>query len=174
MWVLGIDPSGNFKEGAGTTGFVLLNELGEPVDHWPVKASKYLSRLEYWDAVTASIFTAEERAKEAGHPLVVAMEDYYLYAHKAHCQINSELETPRLLGILEYMLWKNNIKVLLRNASVAKNRWPDKILIFKGYLTVSGTKTGHLCAGKVINHHAKDALRHAVHCYYFELKKEEK
>jgi Holliday junction resolvasome RuvABC endonuclease subunit len=164
--ILGIDPSGAFKEGKGTTGFALLDDDGTPINHYVIEAHAYESRWAYWSAVINSILTVVDK-----YGAYVSMEDYVLYGSSAKAQINSQMETSKLIGAIEQALWEHNITVFMRNASQVKGRWADKILEHKGILVKHGN--GHTCAGKVINQHAKDALRHAVHCYYFELNKKE-
>ena len=53
------------------------------------------------------------------------MEDYVLYADKAKTQINSKMETCRLLGIMQNHCDTLKIPYRLELASAVKNRWED-------------------------------------------------
>ena len=155
--ILALDPSGNFKEGKGTTGFCLLNTRTKTVTTWDIKAADYKSTEAYWTAITNCVADMQQHNKS----IVVVIEDYMLYESKAQNQINSLLETPRLIGILQWYCFNNGIPYYLEFASVVKKRWTNKILAYKGYITVtpSGLTTLH---GEKISRHCVDAVRHAV------------
>jgi hypothetical protein len=97
--ILAIDPSGNFTEGKGKTGFVLFMESGAEGNTFKfgtLKAEDYATRVEYWYDI--AILIAVEK------PNTLIVEDYRLYntaSVSAASQSFSQLETPRLLGILE-------------------------------------------------------------------------
>ena len=105
MKVLAIDPSGNFVEGKGSTGWVLAyvsktrpggGSFGI-LKKGTVLAKDYKTRVGYWEAIINLIEYAE--------PDQLVIEDYKLYNHKgmqAKTQSYSQMETPRLLGLLEY------------------------------------------------------------------------
>ena len=155
--ILALDPSGNFKEGKGTTGFCLLDTRTKTATVWEIKAIDYKSTEEYWTAITDCIADVRQHNKS----LVVVIEDYILYESKAQNQINSLLETPRLIGILQWYCYNNKIPYYLEFASAVKNRWTNKILAYNGYITItsSGITTLH---GEKISKHCVDAVRHAV------------
>lgn len=97
---------------------------------------------------------------------ILVIEDYLLYGSKRDNQINSRMETPKLIGALQLHCYRNHIHYILQPASEVKNRWTDKILDHKGYFCIvgSGTKIGD----KYISKHTKDAIRHAVHFNTFK------
>lgn len=165
-YVLGIDPSGSFNEGKGITGFALLDSDGKLDSHAFILARDYETQLHYWGAVldTIELFRND-------YNLVLSIEDYVLYASSAKSQINSELETSKLIGAILMDAYKNDLKTYIRNSSQVKNRWNNKILEHKGFITKERDKWVDQY-GHWVNKHCLDALRHALHCHYFELGKE--
>lgn len=165
-YILGIDPSGNYNEGKGTTGWCLLDsESGKIAKFGYIKASDYDNQYAYWDAHIQLIEGL------AGYQPEIILEDYQLYAHRATDQINSKLETPRLIGVIEYECWIRSIPVYKELAAAVKTRWAEPILEHKGYLKKKGLKW---CIsqkdGKTlieVPDHVRDALKHAVHRYTF-------
>lgn len=148
--ILAIDPSGSFKEGSGTTGWSILTKkdnVVEVVAYGELKASDFDKPIEYWDAHCALIdaYTVDR----------VVFESYILYAAKAKAQINSEMETCQLIGIIKHFCYVNNIPCEDRTASMVKNRWSDRILEHKG-ICITG-----------LSGHVKDSIRHGMHCMYF-------
>lgn len=86
----------------------------------------------------------------------VVVEDFKLYPWKSMEQSWSQMETPRIIGIIEYWGWKNGIPIILQPASV-KQAFPDERLKCEGYY--------------VENKHARDAIRHAL--YYLKFGRRE-
>jgi hypothetical protein len=162
MRIIGVDPSGAYNEGKGTTGICVLDE-GKPIQFLDVAAQDYGTRLDYWNGVLHSIGELLEPGD------VISMEDYVLYSSSAKAQINSEMETSKLIGAIE--LWAHNEGITLykRNASQVKKRWSNEILEFKKLIKLTNGRVFTL-EGTPINRHCLDALRHAVHCYHFEVK----
>ena len=126
-----------------------------------IKASKYATQNSYWKAHTDLITNCFVSYKK----LIVVMEDYVLYADKAKTQINSKMETCRLLGIMQNHCDTLKIPYRLELASAVKNRWGDKVLLYKGYMTKY--KNTFYVNNQTVDRHAKDAIRHAVHFYHF-------
>ena len=152
MKILGIDPSGNFTEGKGTTGLCLLND-DVIVELEEVKAEKFSSVEEYWLEIKEWILSF--------YPDFVVMEGYRLYNHAgmaAETQANSTLETPQLIGVIRLLCHEFNIPLHIQYASEVKSRWSDKILQRKEYLDRKNKWNG-----KSTNAHKRDALRHALH-----------
>lgn len=160
--ILTFDPSGNFKEGKGTTG------IAHSVIHKVEDVNKSLS---------ASTVLAQLRAEECSSdteywlkhlheidimkPDYVVIEGYRLYNHRgkeASMQANSELETPQLIGAIKTHCYKLGITVVIQYASEVKSRWSDDVLKAKGIidekLRFNGERT---------NAHKRDALRHLLH-----------
>ena len=158
MVVLGVDPSGNFDEGKGITGFCRYDVENESIQLWDIKAKDFKRRVDYWNAVRLDVLNAE--------PNVVVVEDYILYNNKnirAATQTNSQLETPRLLGLLEFFIKTNDITLVFQKA-LTKKRFDDNILVNLGYLIKDGSR--YKFQGKVTNDHERDSLRHVL--YYLK------
>ena len=166
-YIIGVDPSGSYNEGKGTTGLVILNSEGKLELHTTVNAQDYPSQLAYWSAVldTLEVFALTKKA-------VLSVEDYVLYATSAKAQINSEMETSKLIGAITMLAYNLNIPMYIRNASQVVNRWNNEILVHKNLIHKQGNRYTD-DTGAPINRHCLDALRHAVHCYYFEVGKED-
>lgn len=163
--IIGIDPSGNFEEGKGTTGFCVLESgttnipiIGE------ISANDYENIYDYWNE---HLFHIEPY-------MTVSMEDYLLYADKSDAQINSKFETVQLIGVIKHYCWQHDIPLYIRNAGQVKRRWANNILAHKGYITKCGrgwAATTH--PDRKLSRHELDAIRHAVHYDILERKKEE-
>lgn len=163
MNIIAIDPSGNFKEGKGTTGICIYSK--QQIKYTlSISAKDFKSMETYWEHVIKVVFDWIYIFK---NNVIVVIEDYLLYANKANSQINSRLETPKLIGVLQYLLYQANIKYFLQTASEVKHRWSDDILVYKGLIKKDkrGYKT---IQGITIDRHAKDAIRHAVHFATFK------
>ena len=92
MKILAIDPSGNFTEGKGTTGWSLLDENLKIITCGQKLAIEYTKKEEYWKDILALITELK--------PDILVVEDFLLYASKSNSQINSRFETPKLIGII--------------------------------------------------------------------------
>ena len=172
-YVLGIDPSGAFNEGKGTTGMCLLSKTKRyRLDNvWEIKAKDFASAEQYWYEHIRRIEQLHKRYPN----LVVSIEDYILYAQKAQEQIHSHFETSQLIGVIRVYCWLHEIPLYIRPAVRVKNRWSDEILVHKGLIDYDEVKHCHTCAVKegALSPHIKDSIRHAVHCMAFELRKED-
>ena len=167
-FVLALDPSGNYNEGRGTTGWCLFDCTAMRVAQWGfIDARKYKSMESYWDAHIALIEKYTSR-----HPksFGIVIEDYLLYGTKAADQIHSHMETPKLIGVLQYWCFKHNTAYHMQPASLVKSRWTNEILNYKAYIRKykTGYKIPHL-AGE-LNRHCLDSIRHAVHYATFSNK----
>lgn len=154
--ILAFDPSGNFHEGKGTSGFAIA-ENGQPVEVGRISAKDFNSAPEYWYAHMELINSVA--------PSHMVMEGYRLYNHKgmsAKSQANSILETPQLIGYLTMVSYLNNVPLKIQFAKDVKSRWKDDVLIAKGIITQKGSK---LFFGDypLVAEHEKDALRHLMH-----------
>lgn len=165
-YVLGIDPSGSFKEGKGTTGFALLNPEGELTEHYILEAKLFETQIEYWSQILKIIHTQFVMTPN----LVISVEDYVLYATSAKAQINSEMETSKLIGAITMHAYQLGIPMYIRSASQVMTRWNNEILEFKGLIHKQGVSYVD-SVGEFINRHSLDAIRHAMHCYHFEVDK---
>lgn len=167
--IIGVDPSGSYNEGKGTTGLCVLSADGTLLKHTPVLAEQYPTQLSYWSEVIITI----AQLTYDHYPAVLSIEDYVLYATSAKAQINSEMETSKLIGAITMWAYNNGVPIYSRNASQVMNRWKNSILEHKGIIKIEGRKILDV-KDNPINKHCLDAIRHAVHCYHFELGKEGK
>lgn len=161
MRILAIDPSGNFNEGKGTTGWCVITEFKEIIFTGQIKADNY-------DTIYDYINKHVEIIKELS-PDIVVLEDFKLYADKALNQINSRFETPKLIGVLEYVCKQNDIPTFLQGASEVKNRWNDDILVYNNILHKNNNR--YYIGDKVISEHIRDSIRHGIHFVTFKLNK---
>lgn len=159
MKILAIDPSGNFNEGKGTTGWALLDETCNPIACGQIRAEDFPTQISYWNAIVSLADNLE--------PDYIVIEDFLLYANKSQVQIHSRFETAKLIGVLEYYFKDKNIT--LQRAVDVKKRWNDDILVRKGYVTKNGSR--YYAAGVLVSEHIRDAIRHGVHFITFKLNK---
>lgn len=163
--VLSLDPSGAFKEGSGTSGWALLNGNASSIlDVGDISAKQYTRMEAYWNAHIRLIKTTLDTFGKQN--IVVVMEDYVLYAEKSESQINSRMETCKLIGIIQHYCWQNHIPYRMQLATEVKARWSDKILEHKGLIRYEGKSC--YAANKRINKHIRDAIRHGVHFATFK------
>lgn len=156
MSILAIDPSGNFEEGRGITGFCLRDDDNDALPML-VSAEDYRTAMEYYEGIIDVIYTWS--------PDVVVVEGYRLYNHKgmsAKSQSNSILETPQLIGIIRYHCYTKDIPIYIQYAVQVKNRWSDEVLLESGLLIKKGNRF-YLPNDKIITNHARDAYRHLLH-----------
>lgn len=155
-YILALDPSGNFYEGKGTTGWCLYDQESNKIAKFGfICAEHFNTQIDYWDAHIALIDSLT-----GYHPDII-MEDYLLYSNRATDQINSRLETPQLIGMLKYEAYKRGLKTTVQTAMQVKTRWSDTILIHKGYITKKGNK--YYIGTTVLPDHVRDSIRHALH-----------
>lgn len=172
-WLLSLDPSGNFNEGKGVTGWCLFidNKLK---DAGQIYADKHTTQLSYWAHVISLITVLNRNEIKLGDTLTVICEDYRLYGDKAEAQINSNLETPQLIGAIKYVCWSYAIPLHLQMAHEVKTRWSDSVLKNTGLLIRKGKSW--YANDILIEHHSKDAYRHGLHYITFKesVKQEQK
>lgn len=168
--ILAIDPSGNFNEGKGISGWTMLDRnTGKIVKVGSIDASTSLSMEEHWkkhlDLIDQIYWSHPE--------LVIVIEDYMLYATKADTQIGSRFETPKLIGLIQYHCYLKGIPIHLQTATSVKRRWKNFLLEKKGFLVLKSYKKGAKVYEMVyindykVNDHIVDSVRHAVHFYHF-------
>lgn len=156
MKVLAFDPSGNYNEGKGTTGYAISLDDFPPAKLGDIKATDYNSRQAYWFAHRVLI--------ESLLPDVCIIESYRLFASKAKEQSGSSLETPQMIGYLEMVCYESGIPVVYQDPST-KTRHNDEVLTKIGIITNKGGKLYY--KGELTNLHKRDALRH---CMYYQRK----
>ena len=123
----------------------------------------------YWDAHLTLLDLVLAGYSKTG----VVIEDYLLYGSKAANQINSRMETPKLIGVLQYALYQRDQPCHMQPASEVKNRWTNSVLVHKGIIvpTKKGAYSLPDCEVLAISKHALDAIRHAVHYASFKNKR---
>lgn len=166
-FILSLDPSGNWFEGKGTTGWCVFSTADKRVTlAGNIFAGSYPSAESYWAAHIALLAKLKSRYKSR---FAIVVEDYLLYASKAGDQINSRMETPKLIGVLQLWAYQNHVPLLLEPASAVKTRWSNTILHHKGY--IRNTRRGYEIPGvdAAATRHCLDAVRHAVHVATFRL-----
>ena len=169
-FILALDPSGSFKEGKGTTGWCIMESLADKiVKTGNISAKKYNQQESYWQA---HVTLLKENQKKYKTRLIIVIEDYLLYGDKAQNQINSRMETSKLIGLLQYQCFVQKLPYIMQTAGQVKSRWADKILHHKGYLKYYKKKLVLPSTEEYIDNHCKDAIRHAVHFNTFKNNKE--
>lgn len=156
-YILAIDPSGNFNEGKGTTGWVLLHK-GKLKEVGTISAKDYKTAEAYWDAHVKLITKLNKKHAN----MTVVIEDYILYKNRAYNQINSRLETPRLIGVILHTCYNLNQSYVLQLAAAVKHRWSDEVLIKSKIMKRKNHE--HIDSGIQLEPvHIRDAFRHAMH-----------
>ena len=165
-YILALDPSGSFYEGKGTTGWCMFDTRENKfIACGSLFAKDYDCAENYWQSVIDII---DYWVRITKHHTLVVCEDYLLYASKLSDQINSRMETCKLIGAIQLHCYKKNIKYYMQTAAEVKTRWSNKILEHKGYikpyrrsyLPTSGSN-------ETYTHHTLDAIRHAIHYHTF-------
>jgi hypothetical protein len=156
--VLSLDPSGNYNEGSGTTGYAVFED-GNITEFGTISASDFSTIEGYW--------SQHETLLAIHRPNVVVCESFRLFAHKAKQQTWSQMETPQLIGYLRMTCWKRNIKTIFQSPQ-DKIRVADPILEKMGVLEKRGKN--YYCMSKPTNLHIRDAIRHGV--FYNRYRKE--
>jgi hypothetical protein len=157
--VLSLDPSGNFINGHGKTGYVLArtSDKGYAVlDKGTLDAKDYDSALEFWSA-HLDIIEPELDA--------LVVEDYLLYPSVN--QSFSYMETPRLIGIIQMHAHILDIPTILQRAtetSFLKEAW----LVEKGILEKRKGRYWH--NKRIYKDHERSALKHFLRWYEKEYK----
>lgn len=159
--ILAIDPSGSYAEGKGTTGWVLMNDDEYLATTGTIAATDYSCAEEYWNAHLQLI---DFNYQKHGDDMIVVIEDYRLYRDRALNQSNSLMETCRLLGLIQWYCWRNQIPITTQLAADVKTRWSDELLIREHILYKDGNYFYHTDSGfNLTTPHIRDAFRHATH-----------
>lgn len=148
--VLCFDPSGNFSEGKGTTGYAVF-ENDELVTFGDVAAKDFETREEYWSWITKVIYDVQ--------PTLCIIEDYHLFEFKSKQQSWSALETPQLIGYMRMFCYNHDIPYRFQSPK-DKVRVNDDQLVKLGIIEKRGNR--YYCSGKSTNLHQRDAIRHGI------------
>ena len=161
MKILALDPSGNYHEGKGTTGWAYYYDF-KLVAVGQLRAEEFNSQTEYWQKHLTLIDSIK--------PKILVVEDYKLYASTKDAQINSELETPQLIGVLKLHCSMVDIHLRLQ-PSHYKHRYTNEILLHKNIVS-QDTQKRYYATGVPITRHILDAIRHGEYYINFKYKKE--
>lgn len=160
-YIFAMDPSGNWNEGKGTTGWVLMDGHENLLERGYIAAKQYECPEAYWQGHVDLINKYNRLYKGQ---LIVVMEDYVLYRERSQEQTNSRMETCRLLGVLQWHCWKLKQPYSIQMASAVKHRWSDELLLREHIVYKNGKDIVHtdsnLSLGLI---HTRDAFRHAIH-----------
>lgn len=160
--ILALDPSGNFDEGKGTTGWVLMNYKEKLLASGSIAAKDFQRKEDYYNAILGLIDKNHVRYNDNG--FIVVIEDFVLYRDKASAQTNSKMETCRLLGIIQYHCWLYKINYSMQLATAVKHRWSDELLLRERILYEDRDGLHHTETKYWMNTpHVRDAFRHALH-----------
>lgn len=163
--ILAIDPSGNFKDGKGITGF--FGREKNLVVYGSVKAKEYKTKEEYYKAIA--------RLLKCYHIRILVIEDFTLYEQTAQSFTNQSLETSELIGFIENTAIEHKIKVVRQKASLIKYSLTKPEVLksiinnerntnFLDYKTSKDGKILWYYNLTRINNHTIDAMRH--YAYY--------
>lgn len=169
--IVGVDPSGNFHEGKGTTGLITLRPGTNHIKFVnPITAKDFKSPEAYWQAHMVYF----QKLIDDGYNIKLVVEDYLLYENKAVAQSNSRMETSQLIGCIRLWCHLNQIPIKIQPASAVKTRWRNDILEHKLYIKKADKGRGWMANhhSVPINRHCLDAIRHAVHEDMFSKDKE--
>lgn len=151
MKVLVFDPSGNHKEGNGTTGWAMFLN-GALLGFGEIKAADFKEPEAYW-------FEHDKLITKL-RPDVVVYETYALQAGRAMQQSWSHLETPQLIGTIRMSCWAKGIKCVGQSPSI-KPRFSDQVLVNIG--VAEKRPGGHYIKGERTSMHIRDAIRHGLY-----------
>lgn len=163
--IVSFDPSGNFKEGKGTTGICYMWDKGEIHKVDELKANDYTRAEAYWQAHLHRLEMIRYHM-----PLEIVMEGFRLYGHKSKQQTNSEFETPMLIGLIRHYCYKYGVPLHIQFATEVKTRWSDSVLEKAGHIYIKGGDRFLTATDQPLNNHKTDALRHALHYYRYKRK----
>ena len=166
---MALDPSGSFEEGKGTTGWCWYDTKKKQIikTGW-ISATDYDCKEQYWLMHLNLIEEFRDWTIAKSKSFILVIEDYVLYETKKDAQVNSKMETCKLIGILQINSWLMGIEYFMELAAAVKNRWTDSILVYKQHLIRKGNQYYVAATGELVNRHAKDAIRHAVHFSTFK------
>ena len=148
----------------------LLNEVDSDVNY--STTSSIILYSIYGDIAVNEYYQAVSRLIKPGMKVVI--EEFLLYASKAKQQINSKMETSKLIGYLQMYCFSHNIPYTMQLAGEVVRRWADNILVHKNVIKQANGKLRNMyyALGRLTNDHERDAMRHAMHYITFKLKKE--
>jgi hypothetical protein len=155
-YILALDPSGNYNEGKGTTGWCLYDtHTNKIVKFGIIKAIKYNRQEDYWRA------HLDLMDGLIGYGYTLVVEDYMLYSNRATSQINSRFETPKLIGVIQYECYVRGIRLEFQTASAVKLRWSNDILVHKNI--IKERQGSYWIMETKLSEHCLDSIRHAIH-----------
>lgn len=157
--IISLDPSGNHKEGYGTTGICIAFDNGAFDRVHEIQAVKFKTPEDYWHE---HIKLLKSNLAFTGG-LEVVMEGFRLYGHKSKEQTHSQFETPQLIGIIRHWCYGSEVPLKIQYATEVKNRWSDSILQKENIIYTKGRTRYLVATDQVLNNHKTDAVRHMMH-----------
>ncbi len=149
MDFIAFDPSGNFSNGKGTSGWCAF--INNQITIGTIAAS---------DSLTIEQHFSRHSDLTTSHKFdTIVCESYRLQGNKAMQQTGSSLETPQLIGYLRMCAYNNSTKFVLQEPS-QKVRFTDDMLVDMKVLTKKGRS--YFFEGKITTMHERDAIRHAL------------
>jgi hypothetical protein len=155
MILLSFDPSGNFHEGKGTTGYATFQDR-ELIGFDEIKSDGFENQMQYWWEHLQVIKKID--------PSLVLIESYKLFEHKAQSQSWSAMETPQLIGAMQMFCWNWGIPVDFQDPA-QKQGVNDERLTKLGYFEKKSNR--YYCQGRLTNLHMRDAIRHGIFYYRY-------
>lgn len=157
--IISFDPSGNHSEGKGTTGICIAYGKGEIHKVDEIQALKYETPEDYWHQHIKLL----KMFLDVTGDLEVVMEGFRLYGHKKNEQVNSQFETPQLIGVIRHWCYGAEVPLKIHYAHEVKNRWSDSILLKENIIYTKGRVRYLTKTDQLLNNHKTDAVRHMLH-----------
>lgn len=155
-----VDPSGSFDEGKGHTGIAYYFEDGT-YGFLSLAAKNYSCRFLYWKAIAEACCLGQVEA--------VVIESFT--TRTSGFMLGKMPETSRLIGFLESELGKADQEYLFQMPVQAKSRFKDDTLVNTIDVLEKRENGRFYLNGKLINDHARDALRHLEYFMRYNKKK---
>ena len=149
MNFLAFDPSGNFENGKGTSGWCAF--INNEITIGTIAAEDSATIEEH--------FIKHIELIDNSNVDVLVCESYRLQGNKAMQQTGSSLETPQLIGAIRLACYNKRIKFVLQEPS-QKVRFSDDMLVEMNVLTKKGRS--YFFEGQLTTLHERDAIRHAL------------
>lgn len=155
MYYISVDPSGSFNEGKGHTGMSIIKDWNwDTLQCISFDASKYETRLEYWQAMIDTIL------KFPVNETHVVIESFTI---RTNGFLTGKMpETMLFIGALSYVLESKGYRHVFQSPSQAKTRFKDDLLCIHIPNFVK-TDVYYYLKGKRVNDHIRDSLKHLLY-----------
>ena len=121
-----------------------------------------LSFTVFISLVISNLDVLIQKAVIANAKIILIIEDFILYKHKADVQSFAQMQTSEMIGsiISHYSNYNYPIEIVKQNASQAKV-WDNDRLLRLGFFTKKGNN--YMFANNEIKKHTRDAFRHLIY-----------